>query len=136
MEGTAATADGDGLDVLGRDVAVDELAAVAARKCGQIPWSVGTARNSNATGRGSTTRGSQRPAVGVCVPLYARAPLDRSSGCLIEDRPEDSIGLPDVLDTPVAGDEREDLFGVFARHRGGLVGPHVRQVTQRDLERD
>jgi hypothetical protein len=79
--------------------------------------------------------GVTAPAVGVCVPLYARAPLDRSSGCLIEDRPEDSIGLPDVLDTPVAGDERKHLFGVFARHRGGLVGPHVRQVTQRDLER-
>src|SRR5436309_9031245 len=60
----------------------------------------------------------------------------RRSGRLIEDRPEDSVRFPDVLGPPAAGDEREDLFGVLARHRGRPVGPHVRQLSPRDLERD
>src|SRR6267142_137590 len=60
----------------------------------------------------------------------------RRSGRLTEDRPNDSVRLPDVLGPPTDGNEREDLFGVLARHRGRLVGPHVRQLSQRHLERD
>src|SRR6266850_1589804 len=56
----------------------------------------------------------------------------RRSGRRTEDRLEDPVGLPDVFGPPPAGDEREDLFGLLARHRG----PHIRQLTQRDLERD
>src|SRR5438874_6268939 len=58
------------------------------------------------------------------------------SGRLTEDRPENPVRLTNVLGPPPAGDEREDLFGLLARHRGRLVGPHIRQLTQRDLERD
>src|SRR5262245_21423470 len=60
----------------------------------------------------------------------------RRSGRLFEDCPEDLVRLPDVLGPPPVGDEREDLFGVLTRHRGRLVGAHVRQLSQRDLERD
>src|SRR6266403_2097897 len=56
----------------------------------------------------------------------------RRSGRRTEDRLEDPVGLPDVFGPPPDGNEREDLFGLLARHRG----PHVRQLTQRDLERD
>src|SRR5258708_1942769 len=59
----------------------------------------------------------------------------RRSGRLTEDRLEDPVRLPDVLGPPPAGDEREDLFGLLARHRGRLVGPHVRQLTQGNLQR-
>src|SRR6266404_9405824 len=59
----------------------------------------------------------------------------RCSGRLTEDRLEDPVRLPDVRGPPPAGDEREDLFGLLARHRGRLVGPHVRQLTQGNLQR-
>src|SRR5260370_27851053 len=48
---------------------------------------------------------------------------------LPKDRLEDSVRFPDVFVPPPAGDEREDLFGLLARHRGRLVGPHIRQLT-------
>jgi len=76
-------------------------------------------------------------AAGAGAGAPARAARGRgASGRLIEDRPEDPVRLPDVLGPPPAGDERKDLFRLLARHRGRLVGPHVRELTQRDLERD
>src|SRR5205823_740213 len=40
-----------------------------------------------------------------------------------------------VLRPPTARDEREDLLRVLARHSRRLVGPHVRELAQRDFER-
>src|SRR5213594_4542358 len=67
----------------------------------------------------------------------ARFGLDprRRSGRLTEDRPEDSVRLPDLLGPPPAGDEREDLLRVLARHLRRLVGAHVGQLAERNLQR-
>src|SRR5213592_3926788 len=52
-------------------------------------------------------------------------------GGFAEHRPEDIVGLADVLETASPADEREDLFRFLARHRLLLVGPDVGEVTQR-----
>src|SRR5437870_13284696 len=57
-------------------------------------------------------------------------------GRLAEHRPQHVVGLADVLGTPPAGDEREDLFCFLAGDRLLLVRADVGQVAQRHLERD
>src|SRR5829696_162912 len=55
---------------------------------------------------------------------------------LSEHRAQDVVRLPDVLGTPPAGHEREDLLRLFARHGLVLVRAHVGEIAQRDFERD
>src|SRR5207247_38226 len=58
------------------------------------------------------------------VPTLGRAP---------EHRAQDVVRLADLVGAPAGGDEREDLLGLLAGHRGGLV-PDVGEVAERDLE--
>src|SRR5688572_21982111 len=57
------------------------------------------------------------------------------SGRPAEHRDEDLVRLADVLGSSAAGHEREDLLGFLARDRGGLVGPHIGEFSERNLER-
>src|SRR3989442_10231094 len=50
-----------------------------------------------------------------------------------EHRAQDVVRLADLLGAPAGGDEREDLLGLLAGHRGGLVAD-VGEVAERDLE--
>src|SRR5262245_4448786 len=58
------------------------------------------------------------------------------SGGSAENRLQHAVGAPDLLGPPPARHEREDLLRVLAGHGRRLVGPHVRELAQRDLERD
>src|SRR5205809_2015899 len=58
------------------------------------------------------------------VPTLGRAPKHRA---------QDVVRLADLVGAPAGGDEREDLLGLLAGHRGGLV-PDVGEVAERDLE--
>src|SRR5437879_11723118 len=51
-----------------------------------------------------------------------------------EHRAQDVVRLADLLGAPAGGDKREDLLGLLAGHRGGLVAD-VGEVSERDLER-
>src|SRR6266850_2101565 len=84
----------------------------------------------------------QRRPVGQSITraAYGRAtkrqrPCRGTSRSLAEDRLEDPVRLANVLGPPPAGHQREDLLGVLARHRRRLVGAHVGQLAQRDLQR-
>src|SRR5689334_4948251 len=57
------------------------------------------------------------------------------SGGLAEDRLEHPVGAANVLRPASAAHEREDLLRVLARHGRRFVGPHVRELAQRDLQR-
>src|SRR2546428_13093016 len=61
----AATADGDGQDLLGRAVAtLEELAEVLCRWCGPRPWCGGTAGASGSTGHGRVDADGVGPRLG------------------------------------------------------------------------
>src|SRR3989475_9679028 len=50
-----------------------------------------------------------------------------------EHRAQDVVRLADLLGAPAGGDEREDLLGLLAGHRGGPVAD-VGEGAGRDLE--
>src|SRR5437773_1937665 len=54
-------------------------------------------------------------------------------GCAPEHGAQDVVRLADLLGTPTGRDEREDLLGLLAGHRGGLVAD-VGEVAEGDLE--
>src|SRR5262249_33753186 len=88
--------------------------------------------------RGASAPGHSRCArKRCCVSVTTAAARGRGSrsGRFFEDCPEAPVRPPDVPGPPPAGDERENLFGVLTRDRGRLVGPHIRQLSQRDLKR-
>src|SRR5262245_58795639 len=58
------------------------------------------------------------------------------SGGSAENRLQNAVRAADVLRSPPTRHEREDLLRVLARHGRRLVRPHVRELAQRDLERD
>src|SRR3989449_10800802 len=62
-------------------------------------------------------------------------PCRATSRSLAEDRLEDPVRLANVLGPPPAGDEREDLLRVLARHLRRLVGAHIGQLAERNLQR-
>src|SRR6266850_1867576 len=60
----------------------------------------------------------------------------RNSAGAAEHRLQHLVGAADFLGAAPVADEREDALGVLARHAGRLVGAHVGELAQRNVERD
>src|ERR1700756_261780 len=83
----------------------------------------------------TTNRAENRACPSRPIPSQRWSVVTRSGGPA-EDRLQHPVRAADVFRPPPARDEREDLLRVLARHGRRLVGPHVRELAQRDLERD
>src|SRR5256886_12621448 len=77
----------------------------------------------------SRPNASHACSVVIMTTLREAATLGRAT----EHRAQDVVGLADLLRAPPGRDEREDLLGLLAGHRGGLVAD-VGEVAERDLE--
>src|SRR5437773_4250657 len=77
----------------------------------------------------SRPNASHACSVVIMTTLGEAATLGRAT----EHRAQDVVGLADLLRAPPGRDEREDLLGLLAGHRGGLVAD-VGEVAERDLE--